>query len=37
MKEFIQNYINNLTTILNSIDKNEVIKIKDALESAILN
>jgi len=37
VKNFIQQYINNLTTILKSIDQDSIIEIKDALESTIKN
>lgn len=35
MQDFIQNYIENLTSILNNLNKEEIVKIKNALESTI--
>ncbi len=37
MQEFIQKYIESLINILNNLDKNEIEKIKDILESTIEN
>ncbi len=35
MNNFIEQYIENLTNILSNLDKNEIVKIKDALESTV--
>ena len=37
MKIFIKEYIDNLTNILNNLDTNSIVQIKDALESTIKN
>jgi len=37
MKIFIKEYVDNLTNILNNLDTNSIVQIKDALESTIKN